>query len=65
MTCEPPKREDICCTCFTVTHEWVIDIIKKHNCKTLAEVQKYCPIGNRCGGCRWCIESHIKENKGN
>ncbi|BBM84013.1 (2Fe-2S)-binding protein [Candidatus Uabimicrobium amorphum] len=53
--------ESLTCYCFRIPTKEIVDIIKKHKCRTVEAVQMHCSACEGCGGCRPDIEDLIEE----
>lgn len=58
------KKGKVVCTCFGVTDEEIIKVVKENDLTTVEEVTNYCKAGGGCGGCHGEIEKIIEEIQG-
>ena len=58
------KKGKVVCTCFGVTDEEIIRVIKEHDLITVEQVTNYCKAGGGCGGCKGEIEKIILQVQG-
>lgn len=51
----------IVCTCFGVTEEEILHVIRENSLTTVEQVTNYCKAGGGCGSCQPDIEELIKQ----
>jgi len=56
-------EEKIVCTCFGVSENEILRVIRENNLSDVSEVTNYCKAGGGCGGCRETIEELIRQVK--
>lgn len=44
------------CTCFSIETSLIRETARKHDCRTVAELQRYLPVCMGCGTCRPDVE---------
>jgi NifU-like protein len=54
----------VVCTCFGVTEEEIVRVVRENNLSTVEQVTNYCKAGGGCGGCRGEIEKIIERVQG-
>jgi NifU-like protein len=54
----------VVCTCFGVTEEEIVRVVRENNLTTVEQVTNYCKAGGGCGGCRGEIEKIIERVQG-
>jgi NifU-like protein len=54
----------VVCTCFGVTDEEIIKVIRENDLTTVEQVTNYCKAGGGCGGCHGEIERIIDDVQG-
>jgi NifU-like protein len=54
----------VVCTCFGVTEEEIIRVVRENNLTTVDQVTNYCKAGGGCGGCKPEIEKLIQQVQG-
>lgn len=52
----------VVCTCFGVTENEIIRVIKDNDLTTVDQVTNYCKAGGGCGGCKGQIEKILQEH---
>ncbi len=58
------KKGKVVCTCFGVTDEEIIKVVRENDLTTVEEVTNYCKAGGGCGGCHGEIEKIIEGIQG-
>ncbi len=54
----------VVCTCFGVTEEEIVKVIRENDLTTVEEVTNYCKAGGGCGGCHGRIAEIIEQVQG-
>jgi NifU-like protein len=54
----------VVCTCFGVTEEEIVRVVRENNLTTVEQVTNYCKAGGGCGGCKGEIEKIIERVQG-
>jgi NifU-like protein len=54
----------VVCTCFGVTEDEIVRVVRENNLTTVEQVTNYCKAGGGCGGCRGEIEKLIERVQG-
>lgn len=53
--------ENVVCTCFGVTQEEIVRVVKENNLRTVEQVTNYCKAGGGCAGCHGDIQRIIEK----
>ncbi len=56
-------EEKIVCTCFGVSENEILRVVRENSLNTVDEVTNYCKAGGGCGGCRDAIQTLIDQVK--
>jgi NifU-like protein len=54
----------VVCTCFGVTEDEIVRVIKENDLTAVEQVTNYCKAGGGCGGCKGEIEKLIQQVQG-
>jgi NifU-like protein len=54
----------VVCTCFGVTEDEIVRVIKENDLTAVDQVTNYCKAGGGCGGCKGEIEKLIQQVQG-
>lgn len=55
----------VVCTCFGVTEDEIVRVIRENDLTAVEQVTNYCKAGGGCGGCKGEIEKLILQVQGN
>ena len=56
-------EEKIVCTCFGVSENEILRVVRENSLTTVDEVTNYCKAGGGCGGCRDAIQALVDQVK--
>jgi len=58
------KHGHVVCTCFGVTDEEIVKVVRENDLTTVEQVTNYCKAGGGCGGCHGEIQRIIERIQG-
>ena len=58
-----PPMSDLVCHCFQVTETELLEILAKHPCKSIMELQDHTHAGRGCGCCVFDLDDLIAASK--